>query len=108
MSSSLPEGAAHAPLKIEARGSKPALRGCVTIAAFALPNCCSGKARAPARTTLCHPTAYCLQPHGTCHMDMILGECVCALSLINKQTSPLLVNTIGRVLQDTTQLLTDC
>jgi len=27
MSSSLPEGAAHAPLKIEARGSKPALRG---------------------------------------------------------------------------------
>ena len=31
MSSSLPEGAAHAPLKIEARGSKPALRGFVPI-----------------------------------------------------------------------------
>ena len=29
MSSCLPEGAAHAPLKIEVRGSKPALRGIV-------------------------------------------------------------------------------
>ena len=42
------------------------------------------------RASAHHPLPpYCLLPPArTCHMDMILGECVCALSLINKTDKP--------------------